>query len=120
MLNSLNFTNKPSSKNLNNKKQKKKWTKVRVEKYLPNYNKNPSNGNLVKCLTMQQTSKHHKQQWHQCNVICSKWNSRAGKRKWGNNVKQKRKFNVWGATEGNMQSAKGTKTLNPRAGKYTH
>jgi len=37
-----------------------------------------------------------------------------------NNVKQKRKLDVRGATEGDMQSAKGTKTLNPRAGKNTY
>lgn len=119
-LSSLNFNNKLCSKNLNNKKEAKKLTKVRVEKYLPDYNKNPSNGNLVKNLTMQQTNNHHKRQQHQWNVICSKWNSRAGKRKWVNNVKQKRKLDVRGATEGDMQSAKGTKTLNPRAGKNTY
>ncbi len=60
MLCNLNFNNKLSSKNLNNKKQEKKLTKVRVEKYLPNYKKNPSNGNLAKSLTKQQTSDHHK------------------------------------------------------------
>jgi hypothetical protein len=33
---------------------------------------------------------------------------------------QKRKLAIWGAMKVDVQSAKGTKTLDPRAGKNTH
>jgi hypothetical protein len=51
--------------------------------------------------------------------MCNKRNPRVGKRKKMNVVMQKIKLAFWGVMEGNVQSAKGTKTLNPKVGKNT-
>lgn len=53
--------------------------------------------------------------------MCNKRNPRVGKRKKMNVVViEKIKLAFWGVMEGDVQSAKGTKTLNPRVGKNTH